>query len=54
MPKGRSRYVYIAIPQELAEKIDEVINSERFGYRSRGEFVVEAVRKRLEELGYLK
>lgn len=47
-------YATIKIPEELAELIDKVIESRRFGYRSRAEFVAEAIREKLRELGYIK
>ena len=51
-PERKSRdYVYVAIPKRLVSIIDRVV--EKLGYRSRNEFVVDAVRKRLEELGLL-
>ncbi len=52
-PERKSKgYVYVAIPKKLADIIDKAI--ERLGYRSRNEFVIDAVRKRLEELGLLR
>ena len=50
-PKG---WVSVSIPQELAEIIDEVVKDKKYGYRNRTEFVVDAIRMRLRELGYLK
>ncbi|BBL45986.1 ribbon-helix-helix domain-containing protein [Metallosphaera sedula] len=47
-------YVTIKIPSELAELIDKVIESKRYGYRSRAEFVNEAIREKLRQLGYIK
>jgi len=47
-------YVTIKIPKELADLIDKVIESKRFGYRSRAEFINEAIRQKLRELGYIK
>jgi len=44
-------YVTVKIPRELADIIDQ--HAPRFGYRSRTEFVVEAVREKLLELGYV-
>jgi len=49
----RSEYRTAKIPEELAKIIDEIVKSRKYGYRSFNEFVVEAVRKRLRELGYL-
>ncbi|MEM0038668.1 MAG: ribbon-helix-helix domain-containing protein [Zestosphaera sp.] len=42
------------IPEELMKLVDEVIKTGKYGYRSRMEFVIDAVRRRLEQLGYLK
>ena len=47
----KTKYMPVAIPQELVEIIDSVVKSGKYGYRSRNEFVVEAIRRRLEELG---
>ena len=50
-PKG---WVSISIPKDLAELIDEVVQNKVYGYRNRTEFVIDAIRIRLRELGYLK
>lgn len=42
-------YVTLKIPAKLAELIDKCIKETRAGYRSRAEFVKEAVRDKLEE-----
>lgn len=50
MQKGKGRkkpnHVTVALPAELIEEIDALVG--RFGFRSRGEVVKEAVRKLLE------
>jgi metal-responsive CopG/Arc/MetJ family transcriptional regulator len=43
----RVRYVNISITEDLAKKIDEYIEKSKEGYRSRAEFLSEAVRLRL-------
>ena len=48
----REGWVGLAIPEELAKKIDEVVKAKKHGYRSRQDFVVDAIRKLLRELGY--
>jgi len=48
----RTGWITVALPEELVEYIDEVVKSKKYGYRSRAEFVVDAVRRRLEELGF--
>jgi metal-responsive CopG/Arc/MetJ family transcriptional regulator len=50
----RKGWVNVAIPEDLAKIIDEVIEVKKYGYRSRQDFVIDAVRRRLEHLGYLK
>jgi metal-responsive CopG/Arc/MetJ family transcriptional regulator len=48
----KKEYVYVALPQEITNLIDEVIASRKWGFRSRAEFVLEAVKLRLKELGF--
>lgn len=43
----RAKYVNVSIPEELAEKIDELIKNSKLGYRSRAEVVSDAVRRLL-------
>jgi len=50
----RRGWVTVALPEELVRIIDQVVASGKFGYRSRQDFVIDAVRIRLRELGYLK
>jgi len=45
-------YAQISLPIDLIKKIDELIKSGRGGYRSRAEFVKDAVRRLLREYGY--
>ena len=44
MPK---RYVNVKLPEELAKEIDKLVEKTVYGYRSRAEFIAEAVRERL-------
>jgi len=48
----RKQYRTISIPEELYTTIEEAMEKERGGYVSVGEFVKEAVRTKLRELGY--
>ena len=41
------RYTNIPLPDELAKQIDGVINLAEFGYKTKSEFVKEAVREKL-------
>ncbi len=45
----RKKYTNVAIPEELAKTIDEKIKKESLGYRSRAEFVIEAIRNKLRK-----
>ena len=44
----------IALPDEIIKRIDKVVASKEHGFRSRNDFVLEAVKWRLKELGYYK
>ena len=44
MPK---QYVNVKIPVELADEVDKILEKKLLGYRSRAEFVAEAVRDKL-------
>ena len=50
----RARYVNLSIPEELAKEIDEFLKKSKGGYRSRAEFLSEAIRLRLGILGKSK
>jgi metal-responsive CopG/Arc/MetJ family transcriptional regulator len=47
-------YTTISVPTTLMEKVDEIIKSGKYGYKNRPDFVLEAMRKRMRELGYLE
>ncbi|MEM3383655.1 MAG: ribbon-helix-helix domain-containing protein [Nitrososphaerales archaeon] len=46
------KFVSISLPKDLIDKIDLIIKAGTLGYDSRPEFIKEAIRKRLSELGY--
>ncbi len=48
----RASWVNLSIPKQLADVIDEAVKSGKLGYRSRADFVIDAVRIRLRDLGY--
>ena len=52
--KGRERVTYAGIPTEIMELIDQVIQSGKYGYLSRNQFITEAAKMRLRDLGYYK
>jgi metal-responsive CopG/Arc/MetJ family transcriptional regulator len=43
----RRQYVNVKIPVELADEVVKILEQKLLGYRSRGEFVAEAVRDKL-------
>lgn len=45
-----SKYKNIALPDDLVERIDSIIRNSKMGYKTRGEFVKEAVRNQLKVL----
>ena len=47
LPKS---YVNVKLPIELADEVDKIIEKKQLGYRSRGEFVAEAVRDKLIQI----
>ncbi len=47
-------YTSVSIPITLAQRIDDVVESGKYGYQNRADFVLEAIRKRLRELGLLE
>ena len=49
MPQARG-WKTVALPDELVKKVDDIVEKEKDGYRTRNEFVTDAVRRRLEEL----
>ena len=52
--RSPKNYVKVNLPKYLADVIDTLVKEGRYGYKSRDEFVADAVRRRLEQLGYLK
>ena len=44
----RGKYTNIGIPEELAREIDILIKKLKLGFRSRAEFVTEAIRQKIE------
>ena len=49
MPQAQG-WKTVALPEELITKVDKIVAEEKHGYRSRNDFVIDAVRRRLEEL----
>lgn len=49
MGKIKREYVTVSVPKGLASEIDNVIKEKKYGYKSRAEFIKEAIRKLLSE-----
>lgn len=46
----RKIYANVSLPRGLLEAVDSILSSSRLEYRTRAEFVVEAVRARILDL----
>lgn len=44
-------YITVSLPKSFIKKIDEVIEKKELGYKSRPEFIKDAVRRHLERFG---
>jgi metal-responsive CopG/Arc/MetJ family transcriptional regulator len=44
------RYINVKLPVELADEVDKILEKKLLGYRSRAEFVAEAVRDNLMQV----
>jgi metal-responsive CopG/Arc/MetJ family transcriptional regulator len=49
---GRGNWIYVGIPKEIVDRIDKVIKAEQWGFRSRNDYVLEAVKMDLRTRGY--
>jgi len=54
MSRKKYKYHTVNLPKILADKITEAIASEKHGYVTIPDFVKEAVRIHLRQLGYLE
>ena len=45
----RKKYTNVAIPEDLALEIDSFIKKTKLSFRSRAEFVIEAIRNKLKK-----
>ncbi|RLE85405.1 MAG: CopG family transcriptional regulator [Thermoprotei archaeon] len=55
MRKKERKWVWISVPIAMLKLIDRAIEEHpEYGYRSRNEFVEDAVRRKLRELGVLR
>jgi len=44
----RAKYTNVAIPESLANEIDLIVKASKLGYTSRAQFVLEAIRNKIE------
>ncbi len=54
MVKKKYNYRTVNLPRNLADKIEEIIASDKHGYTSIPDFVKVAIRRYLRELGYIE
>jgi len=47
-------YLSVRLPKELMTEIDRLVSRRAYGFRSRAEFIADAVRRRLEEISGLE
>jgi len=47
--EGQADYIFVKIPKSLLDEVDEILG--KHGYRSRSEFVKDAIRSLLREYG---
>ena len=48
--ENKRRWKTIQLPEELLQRVDEVVAAPELGYTSRAEFIKEAVRLRVEAM----
>jgi len=45
-------WVYVSLPKEIVDRINKVIEARQWGFRSRSDYVLEAVKMDLRTRGY--
>lgn len=45
----RKNYVNVSVPSELVYSIDKIWKKSKKGYRSRAEFILEAIREKIDK-----
>jgi len=48
----RKGWVNISLPEEIVNRIDQAVSDKKYGFRSRSDLVLEAVKNQLRELKY--
>ncbi len=50
----RKMYDTIKVPHDLVLKVEKAISTSDMGYRNRSEFIIEAVREKVQQLSKIK
>jgi len=50
LDKMRSKYVNVSITEDLAKLLDKTLKNTELGYRSRAEFISEAIREKIQKI----
>ena len=50
----REMYDTIKVPHDLVLKVEKAISTSDMGYRNRSEFIIEAVREKVQQLSKIK
>ena len=45
-----SNYLNVRLPKQLIAQVDRIVDRKALGFRSRAEFIADAIRQRLEEI----
>jgi len=45
-----SNYLNVRLPKQLISQVDRIVDRKALGFRSRAEFIADAIRRRLEEI----
>jgi Arc/MetJ-type ribon-helix-helix transcriptional regulator len=48
--KQSDKYRSVRLPEELIEKVEDIIKKGDLGYKSKSEFIKEAIREKLEKI----
>jgi len=54
LKEKKREYTTVSVPNSLMKRVDEALGSGKFGYQNRSDLILEAIRRRLRELGLLE
>ena len=49
-PMADPNYLNVRLPKQLISQVDRIVDRKALGFRSRAEFIADAVRRRLEQI----